>query len=237
MPRESIEAKKQRAGEVLVGLRAEYGEADCALIHESALQLLIATILSAQSTDVNVNKVTPVLFERYPTAQALAEADAGEVEEIVRSTGFFRQKAKNIRGACRIIVDEFDGVVPDTMEGLLMLPGVARKTANVVLGTWFGKNEGVVVDTHVGRLAERLKLTWSGKHSKEAVKIEKDLMRVIPRDDWTWFAHALIWHGRKVCVARKPKCDLCVVAPFCPSAGKFDVANPGGSKSGAGVAR
>jgi endonuclease-3 len=190
------------------------------LDHRDPFQLLIATILSAQSTDETVNKVTPVLFKRFKTPKALANAPRGEIEKIIHSTGFFRQKSKSIQGACRMIVDEHGGRVPDTMDDLVALPGVARKTANVVLGSAFGKEEGVVVDTHIGRLATRLELTWSSKNSKDAVKIERDLMEIIPRKDWTFLGHALIWHGRRVCPARKPDCDHCTLAKHCPSAGE-----------------
>ncbi len=203
------------------GLKKLYPDADCALIHGGALQLLIGTILSAQSTDETVNKVTPVLFERFPTAEAIAGADIGVLEEIVHSTGFYRQKAKNVRNACAMLVEEHGGEVPDSLESLIELPGVARKTANVVLGTWFKKNEGVVVDTHIGRLAERLALTWRSKNSKDAVKIEKDLMEIVPRKSWTMMGHVMIWHGRRICPARKPKCEECRIAKLCPSAGTF----------------
>ena len=223
-PSTPIEDTKKRARKILAALRKLYPEADCALRHADPFQLLIATILSAQSTDVTVNKVTPVLFKKYKTARALAGAPRESVEEIVHATGFFRQKTKSIQGACRKIVDSFGGKVPGTMEELVTLPGVARKTANVVLGTAFGKNEGVVVDTHIGRLATRLALTWTSKDSKDAVKIERDLMEVLPRKDWTFAGHALIWHGRRVCPARKPDCENCTLARHCPSAGTFDKA-------------
>ena len=219
---EEIGQKKKRARRILTALRKLYPDADCALNHADPLQLLVATILSAQSTDETVNKVTPVLFRRFKTAKALAGAKRKELEEIIHSTGFFRQKAKSVQGACGRIVADFGGKVPDTMDGLLTLPGVARKTANVVLGTAFGKNEGVVVDTHVGRLATRLGLTWSGKNSKDAVRIERDLMEVLPRRDWTFAGHALIWHGRRVCSARKPDCGGCTLARNCPSADTLD---------------
>ena len=215
---ESIDQRKRRARRILAKLRALYPDADCALEHKSALHLLVSTILSAQSTDETVNKVTPVLFKRFKTAKALAGASLEEVEEIIHSTGFFRQKAKSITGACRRIVDDFGGKVPDSLEALVTLPGVARKTANVVLGTWFGISEGVVVDTHVGRLAERLGLMWNGKNSKDAVKIEQDLMAILPRSEWTYVSHALIQHGRRVCAARKPDCRNCSLAKLCPSA-------------------
>jgi endonuclease-3 len=215
---EPTKERRLRAQKVLAGLEELTPDADCELRHRSALDLLVATILSAQSTDANVNKVTPVLFARYPDAGALARAEPPEIEEIVHSTGFFRQKTKSILGACRRIVEEFGGQVPDTMEGLVSLPGVARKTANVILGTWFKKNEGIVVDTHVGRLAHRLGLTWSSKGEKDALRIEADLMLLIPRDRWTFFGHAMILHGRRVCSARKPDCQGCLLAAACPSA-------------------
>jgi len=219
---ESVAAKKRRVRRILAALHKLYPAADCALRHNDPLQLLIATILSAQCTDETVNKVTPVLFARFPTAQALGEASREELEAVIHSTGFFRQKAKSIQATCRKLVAEFDGQVPDTMEALVTLSGVARKTANVVLGTAFGKNEGVVVDTHVGRLATRLGLTWSSKDTKDAVKIERDLMDVVPREEWTFVAHALIGHGRLVCSARKPDCPHCTLAGDCPSAGTFE---------------
>jgi endonuclease-3 len=219
---ESIADRKKRTRKIVAGLRKLYPDADCALQHVDAFQLLIATILSARSTDQTVNKVTPVLFDRFPTPRAIADAPRAEVEKTIHSTGFFRQKARSIQETCRMIVDEFGGKVPDTMDDLLTLSGVARKTANVVLGTAFGKNEGVVVDTHIGRLATRLGLTWTNKDAKDAVKIERDLMEVIPRDEWTFFGHALIRHGRRVCSARKPDCSNCLLADHCPSAGTFD---------------
>ncbi len=166
--------------------------------------------------------MTQTLYQKYRKPADLADADIEELQEDIRATGFFRQKAKNIRAACGMLVEEFDGEVPDRMEDLVRLPGVARKTANVVLGTWFEKNEGVVVDTHVGRLSQRLALTWNGKDGKDAVKIEQDLIEIIPRKEWTFIAHALIWHGREVCDARKPLCDSCKLADVCPSAFSFD---------------
>jgi endonuclease-3 len=219
---EPLAEKKKRTKKILTGLHKLYPDADCALEHVDAFQLLIATILSAQSTDVTVNKVTPVLFAKYPTPQALAAARPADVEKIIHPTGFFRQKTKSIIGASKTIVEQFGRKVPDTLEALVTLPGVARKTANVVLGTAFGKNEGVVVDTHVGRLATRLGLTWTSKNPKDAVRIELDLMQVVPQGEWTFFGHALIWHGRKVCTARKPKCSPCRLARYCPSAGTLE---------------
>ena len=213
---ESSSQRKKRARRILAGLRKRYQDADCALHHRDAFQLLVATILSAQSTDKTVNKVTPVLFKEYPTPKRLAAAKREDVEELIRSTGFFRNKAKSIQGAAARIDADFDGEVPGSMEELVTLPGVARKTANVVLGTWFNINEGVVVDTHVGRLATRLGLTWTSRNEKDAGKIEKDLMEIIPQEDWTYLGHALIWHGRQVCPARKPNCSSCTLARDCP---------------------
>jgi len=214
-------ALRRRAAKIVQGLRRLYPDADCALVHRSALELLVATILSAQSTDETVNKVTPELFRRYPDARAIAKADLADLEKVVHATGFFRQKSRSLQKACQKIVEDFGGEVPETMDELIMLPGVARKTANVILGTWFGKNEGVVVDTHVGRLAHRLDLTWTSRDEKDAVKIERDLMALIDREEWTFFGHALILHGRRVCLARKPRCAECSIAKLCPSAFTF----------------
>jgi len=220
--RETIEDKKKRARKIIRVLKKLYPDATCALVHVDPFQLLVATILSAQSTDETVNRVTPILFAQFPTPDALAAAPRERIEQIIHPTGFFRQKAKSIQEASRRIVVDFSGAVPDTMEELLTLPGVARKTANVVLGTVFGKNEGVVVDTHIGRLASRLALTWKAKNSKDAARIEQDLMEILPRKEWTFTGHALIWHGRKVCAARKPDCPSCKLAGICPSAGRFE---------------
>jgi endonuclease-3 len=209
-----------RARKILAGLKKLYPDADCALAHESALQLLVATILSAQSTDANVNRVTPRLFERYPDARAIAAAGSDELEHEIHSTGFFRQKTRSIQGACRRLLEAYGGEVPGAMEDLMTLPGVARKTANVILGTWFGKNEGIVVDTHVGRLAHRMGLTWTSKNEKDAGKIEQDLLKLVPRPDWTFFGHAMILHGRRVCSARQPQCGSCTLRKHCPSAFK-----------------
>lgn len=219
--KESAVDRKARAAKIVTELQKLYSDADCALGHESALQLLVATILSAQCTDDRVNKVTPALFARYKSAKDFAYAKPAELEKIIQSTGFFRNKAKNIIGAGRVISEKFGGEVPDNMDDLLEIPGVARKTANVVLGTWFEKNEGVVVDTHIGRLSHRLKLTWRSRDDKDAVKIEKDLMEIIPQEEWTFIGHALIWHGRKVCSARKPACERCTLSAYCPSAYSF----------------
>lgn len=217
--RETATARRLRAARILAALRQAYPSADCALRHDSAYQLLTATILSAQCTDERVNKVTPVLWRTYPDAHALAQADAGELEAIIRSTGFFRNKAASLIAMAQKCVADYGGQIPDTMDKLLMLRGVARKTANCVLGTWFGRNDGIVVDTHVGRLALRLGLLMTAKDDKDAVRIEQDLMQLIPREHWTWLAHALIDHGRLLCTARKPNCAQCPLAADCPSAG------------------
>ncbi len=194
-----------------------YPEATCALRHESALQLLVATILSAQCTDERVNQVTPELFTRFPDAQALAGAPPAALEAAIRSTGFFRNKTRNLIGMARALLDRFGGQVPDTMDALLELPGVARKTANCVLGTWFRRNVGIVVDTHVGRLALRLRLLRTARDDKDAVKIERDLIELFPMSEWTYLSHALIEHGRRVCTARKPLCAACALRPDCPT--------------------
>ena len=212
--RESAAARKQRVGEILRRLTAEYPDAHCALDHQSPLQLLVATILSAQCTDKRVNEVTPALFRRYPTARHYAEAPLPDLEAMVQSTGFFRNKARSLQGLGRALVADHGGEVPRTMAELTVLPGVGRKTANVVLGNAFGIEAGVVVDTHVGRLSRRLGLTAE----EDAVKAEADLMKLVPQDRWTLWSHLLIDHGRKVCAARKPACDRCVVADLCPSA-------------------
>ncbi len=219
--RESEAARRARAARILQALRQTYPNATCALHHDSALKLLVATILSAQCTDERVNVVTPDLFRRYPDARALSAADVADLEAAIRSTGFYHNKTKSLLGMSRMLCEEHGGHVPDTMEGLLRLPGVARKTANCVLGTWYGKNEGIVVDTHVGRVAMRLKLAPTARTDKDAERIERDLMELFPRDTWTWLAHALIEHGRKICIARKPKCEICPLAQDCPSAFMF----------------
>jgi endonuclease-3 len=191
-----------------------YPAADCELRRENPFQLLCATILSAQCTDERVNMVTPALFARFRTPTAMGQADQSELENLIRSTGFFRNKAKNLIGASRVLVERWGGKVPRTMDELLQLPGVARKTANVVLGTAYGICDGVVVDTHVARLSQRLALT----REQTPEKIEVDLMKIVPRDRWILFAHQVIWHGRRVCEARQPKCEVCPLAPHCPSA-------------------
>src|SRR5713226_8293435 len=200
-----------RVKEILQRLDALYPDVTCALHHNSAWELLVATILSAQSTDVRVNMVTPELFRKYPTVQDFAALTPEQLQPDVRSTGFFRNKSKSVIGAAKKIVTDFGGQVPEQMEKLLTLPGVARKTANVVLGTWFCKNEGLVVDTHVTRIARRLELTTNN----DASKIEQDLMKVIPREKWILFSHQIIWHGRKLCIARSPKCVDCPLENIC----------------------
>ena len=205
-----------RAQEIYNRLESAYPEARCALEFKNPLQLLIATILSAQSTDKTVNSVTPALFKRYKTAKDFAEADSAELEQLVHSTGFFRNKAKNVQGACRTIVEKYKGKVPQTMEELLELPGVARKTANVVLGVAFEKAEGVVVDTHVQRISRRLDFTVELRPEK----IEEDLMELFPRERWIHLAHLLIHHGRAVCDARRPRCLQCPIEDLCASVDK-----------------
>jgi len=205
--------KKARATEVFVRLKRAYPDAHCELDHETPLQLLMATILSAQCTDKRVNMVTPSLFKRFPTAQALADARQEELEEMIKSTGFFRNKAKSLIGLGKALVERHGGAVPDSMETLVRLPGVGRKTANVILGNAFSKNEGVVVDTHVGRLSLRLGLT----RETDPVKVERELMPLVPREDWTMLAHVLVFHGRRICYARTPKCEVCVLSEICPS--------------------
>jgi endonuclease-3 len=213
MPRESKKARAERAAEVFDLLAEEYPEAHCELDFVNAFQLAVATILSAQTTDERVNMVTPELFRRFPDAHSLATADQQEVEELVRSTGFFRNKARNIIGFARGVVADHDGEVPRTMAELSVLPGVGRKTANVILGNAFGVDEGVVVDTHVKRLAGLLAFT----REKTPEKVERDLMALFPRERWTLLSHLLIWHGRRVCDARKPRCEACAVSHLCPS--------------------
>jgi endonuclease III len=206
----------ERVAEILRRLRAAYPNAECALVHRNAWELLVATILSAQCTDVRVNIVTPELFRKYPTPQAMAEASQPAIEAEIRSTGFYRNKAKSILGAAKKISGEFKGQVPRTLAELTTVPGAARKTANVVLGVAYGLAEGVVVDTHVMRLSNRLGLT----QSDEPKKIEQDLMKILPRDRWIQFSHEMIHHGRNVCVARKPRCGDCTLETLCHSADK-----------------
>lgn len=206
-------SKKQKALKILTILKELYPDATCSLTYDSPVQLLVATILSAQCTDERVNKVTPELFARFPDAIALANADRETLETLIRSTGFYRNKAKNIQGACQKIVKDFNGKVPQTMEELLLLSGVARKTANVVLAHAFGIKAGVTVDTHVKRLSQRLGLT----KATDPVKIEKDLMPLLPQKDWENFSIRIIYHGRQICKARKPNCQDCQLAFLCPS--------------------
>ncbi len=206
----------ERVQEILKRLDATYPGATCALRHRNAWELLVATILSAQCTDERVNKTTPELFRKYPDVKAIAALKPEQLESDIRSTGFFRNKSKSLVGAAQHVVSDFNGEVPSEMDQLLTLPGVARKTANVLLGTWFHKNEGVVVDTHVHRISRRLELT----KNDEPAKIEQDLMAIIPRERWTDFSHQVIWHGRKLCVARSPKCVDCPLENICHAADK-----------------
>jgi endonuclease-3 len=212
--RESQAAKLARSLEVIARLGEEYPDAHCELVHENAFQLLVATILSAQCTDARVNMVTPALFARFPTAEDLAGARQEEVEELIRSTGFFRNKARSLLGMAAALVERHGGEVPAEMEALVALPGVGRKTANVVLSNAFGKAEGVVVDTHVGRIVRRLRWT----KQTDPVRVERDLMKLIPREHWGSLEHLLIFHGRAVCKAPRARCGECVVADLCPSA-------------------
>jgi endonuclease-3 len=212
--RESQRARRERTGEILARLTREHPDATCALSHGDPFQLLVATILSAQCTDERVNQVTPALFARYPDPAALAAADLAEVEELVRPTGFFRNKARALVGLGHALEADHGGAVPATMEELVRLPGVGRKTANVVLGNAFGMNEGVVVDTHVARLSRRLGLAAGS--SPEA--IERELVALVPREAWALWSHLLIFHGRRVCPARRPRCGACALADLCPSA-------------------
>lgn len=211
---EARESLQQRASQINRRLAKMYPDAHCALDYQNPLQLLVATILSAQCTDARVNMVTPALFARYPDAQAFAQADIAELEGMIKSTGFFRNKAKNIRACCQAIVEKHRGEVPGTMEDLVPLPGIGRKTANVLLGNAFGV-PGITVDTHVGRLSRRLGLT---KHT-DAEKVERDLIELLPRKDWTMFSHRMIFHGRQVCLARRPRCDACALNEVCPKIG------------------
>jgi endonuclease-3 len=204
-------ALRARARRLVRALRVLHGDAACALHHGSALELLVATILSAQCTDERVNQVTPSLFRRFPSAADYARANPAQLEALIRPTGFFRNKARSLIGLGRALVAEHGGEVPDRMEALVRLPGVGRKTANVLLGTWFGQ-PAIPVDTHVTRLASRLGLT----RETDAVRIERDLRALLPESDWTFASHALIWHGRRVCRARRPDCAGCALAPDCP---------------------
>jgi endonuclease-3 len=201
------------AAEIMARLKRAHPDARCELDYETPLQLLMATILSAQCTDKRVNMVTPHVFRTFPTAAALAEAEPEKLQDAIRSTGFFNNKTKSLIGLGKALVERHKGEVPDTMDALVQLPGVGRKTANVVLGNAFRRSEGVVVDTHVGRLTIRLGLT----RETDPVKVERELMQLFPREEWTNLAHVLIFHGRRVCDARAPKCELCVLADICPS--------------------
>jgi endonuclease-3 len=213
-PKEDPKARKRRARKILALLERTYPDAHCALEHRTPYELLVATILSAQCTDVRVNLVTPALFARYPTVRDLAQADPAELEEMIRSTGFFRNKTRNLIGMAQAVSTLHGGEIPRDMVSLSALPGVGRKTANVVLGNAFGINQGVVVDTHVSRLTRLLGLT----EHEEPEKIERDLMELVPQERWTEVAHQLIFHGRQTCIARRPRCDLCPLARLCPSA-------------------
>jgi endonuclease-3 len=213
--RESLDEKKKRAAEIFRRLGRAYPDARTALDFSTPLELLVATILSAQTTDVRVNQVTPALFRRYKTAADYARAPAGELEEAIRTTGFFNSKAKSLRRAGAALAAEHGGRVPDTMAELVALPGVGRKTANVILGNAFGKDEGFVVDTHVGRLSRRLGFT----RQTDPVKVENDLIAIVPKGKRTLDAHRLIFHGRQICQARKPRCEICPVLPLCPRIG------------------
>jgi endonuclease III len=221
-PRRKLVPKKQRALEILVRLKRLYPNATCTLNYETPVQLLVATILSAQCTDERVNLVTPELFRRFPDAAAIARADLDELEQLVRSTGFYRNKAKNIQASCRILDSQYKGQVPQRMEELLKLPGVARKTANVVLAHAYGMNAGVTVDTHVKRLSQRLGLT----QYTDPIRIERDLMRLLPQPDWENWSIRLIYHGRAVCTARNPACDRCLLSDLCPAVDSTKVTLP-----------
>lgn len=212
-----MKSAKQRTGEIIEILRENYSRSRTALKFETPLQIMVSTILSAQCTDERVNMITPALFKKYKTAADFASADQGELEEEIRSTGFFRNKTKNIIGASKKIIEDFGGEVPDSMEGLITLPGVARKTANIVLSSSFKKVEGIAVDTHVKRLSQRLGLS----KEKDPNKIERDLMAIVPKEDWLDFNYMLVDHGRKICPARKPLCPSCDINRLCPSAEEF----------------
>lgn len=211
--RSKANATPEHAAEIYRRLHLAYPDAHCALNHRNAYELIVATILSAQCTDVRVNMVTPALFAKYPNAQALANADRETLEEMIKSTGFFRSKTKSLLGMAQALVERYTGQVPRTMDELTALPGVGRKTANVVLGNAFDVNDGIVVDTHVARLSKRLGLT----KETDPVKIERALMPLFPREHWTMLSHLLIEHGRRVCEARRPKCEQCVLNDICPS--------------------
>jgi len=212
--RETKTAMQARAREIFRRLKRRYPDAHCELDHRNAFELLCATILSAQCTDVRVNMVTPELFRRYPDAESLAVARPEDVQALIRPTGFFRNKTRSLIGMANAVVDRHGGLVPDSMEALRVLPGVGRKTANVILGNAFGINEGVTVDTHVARLSGLLRLS----RNTDAERIERDLMGLFPQRDWALLSHLLIFHGRRTCIARRPKCGECVIADLCPSA-------------------
>jgi endonuclease-3 len=222
-----LQRKKRVEQHLLPILKRTYSDAKCSLNHRRPLELIVATILSAQCTDDRVNIVTKSLFKKYRTAMDYAKAPQEELEKEIQSTGFYRNKAKSLRAMAQSLVDKHNGQVPETMEELVELAGVGRKTANVVLGNAFGQNIGVVVDTHVTRVSNRLDLT---DHEVDAVKIEQDLMQVVPRDDWTIWSHLLIFHGRQICQARKPKCEECPLLEFCPAGQKFVKAQAAGGK-------
>ena len=229
MPRMSLEKRRQHAAAIVAILKSTYPDAHCALVHHNPLELLIATILSAQCTDERVNQVTPKLFAAFPDARALAQAQMADIEAIIRSTGFFRAKARSISYTARLLMEKHGGKVPATMAELTALPGVGRKTANVVLGNAWGIDEGIVVDTHVGRLSRRLGFT----RQTDPVKVEQDLMQIIDRRDWTLMSHLMIFHGRRRCTARRPDCAGCELAGMCPSAkllGGSRQAGPAGKK-------
>jgi len=211
-----LKTSPARIAKIIAGLQKAYPGATCALVHSTPWELLVATILSAQCTDARVNMVTPVLFRRFPTPAAMAKASLPEIEEIIRTTGFYHNKAKSISGAAKAVVERFGGEVPRTMEELLTVPGAARKTANVVLGTAYGIAVGIVVDTHVLRLSRRLELTLN----TEPKKVEQDLIKIIPKDHWIAFSHELILHGRAICIARKPRCVDCTIEKECDSSDK-----------------
>jgi endonuclease III len=216
-PGKTIEQRRERVARILPILKQTYPDSHCSLTHTNPFELLIATILSAQCTDERVNMVTPALFKKYPTPGHLAKVPQEQLEKDIQSTGFYRNKAKSLKGMAQALIDEHNGNVPASMDDLTDLPGVGRKTANVILGNAFRQNIGIVVDTHVGRLSHRLGLT---KHT-DPVKIEQDLMQIVPQDDWCLFSHLLIDHGRAICQARTPKCQICPLLPYCPAGQKL----------------
>jgi endonuclease-3 len=213
MPRESLKDKQERAKKIIARLRKQYPDAKCSLDFGSVHELMVATILSAQCTDERVNMTTPALFKKYPSVKAFAEADMDELQDLIKSTGFFRSKAKSIKNSARALMEQHGGKVPKILDELVKLPGVGRKTGSVILGAGYGLAEGIVVDTHVKRISNLLKLT----SQKDPGKIEQDLMKVIPEKDWIDYSHLLIYHGRAICIARRPKCAECPVNDLCPS--------------------